>query len=69
MNAITKRISYNRDTRDYDCYVAIDGDAEQYIGSAATYHAGEVKCHQHVMDYYDIHHTPEQIARLVLAYV
>ena len=69
MNDITKRIRYNRDTRDYDCYVAIDGAEEQYIGSAATYHAGEVKCHEHVMDYFEISHTPETAAALVLAFV
>jgi len=40
---ISKRIAYNRETRDYDCLVAIDGGAEQYIGSASTYSQAEVK--------------------------
>ena len=31
------------------------------------FHEGELKCHEHVMDYYEIAHTPEMVARLVLA--
>ena len=28
---IRKRIVYNRQTKDYDCYISIDGDPERYI--------------------------------------
>jgi hypothetical protein len=64
---VTKRISYNRDGRDYDCYVSIDGDAEQYIGSAATYGQAEVKCNDHAIAYYEDAHTPEKAAELVMS--
>lgn len=67
MNDITKRISYNRDTRDYDCYVSIDGDAEQYIGSAPNNGAGEIKCNEYVIAYYEDNHTPEKAAELVMS--
>lgn len=42
--AITHRITYDRLTRDFACYVQVAGDPEQYIGSAASYLVGETTC-------------------------
>lgn len=61
---ITKRIAYNHG--DYDCFVTIDGGAEQYIGSASTYSQGETKCDSFVFDYYTDTNTPEKAAALLL---
>lgn len=66
MNDITKRIAFNRDSRDFDCYVTIDG-REEYIGSAPTNGAGEIKCNQYAIAYYEDNHTPEKAAELVMA--
>jgi hypothetical protein len=63
---VTKRIDYNRDTRDYDCLVAIDGGAEQYIGSASTYGRAETKCNTFVFDYYEDNNTPEKAAEFAM---
>ncbi len=60
----TTRITYNRDNRDYDCFVAIDG-VEEYIGSAPTYHHGEVKLKEYVFNYYNDNHTPEAAVQVL----
>jgi hypothetical protein len=41
---LTHRIAYDPATRDYACYVQVGDDPEQYVGSAAIYHAAELKC-------------------------
>jgi hypothetical protein len=63
---VSKRIAYNRDTRDYDCLVAIDGGAEQYIGSASTYGQAETTCNTFVYDYYTDANTPEIAVELAM---
>jgi hypothetical protein len=63
---ITKRIAYNRDNRDYDCYVAIDGGEERYIGSAGTYGQAEKTCNTFVFDYYEDSNTPEKAVAVLL---
>lgn len=40
---ITKRIAYNPATKDYDCFLTVNG-VEQPIGSKPTYHDAEVHC-------------------------
>jgi hypothetical protein len=50
---ITHRIAYDRDARDYACYVQVGGDPEQYIGSTASYHEGEIKCLDYKRDLLD----------------
>lgn len=63
---VTKRIQYNRDTRDYDCFVRIDAGAEQYIGSTPTYGEAESACADYAFDYYIDNCTPEKAATIVL---
>lgn len=63
---ITKRISYNKDTRDFDVFITID-EVEDYIGSASTYGQAEVKANQYAICYYEDNHTPEKAAELVMA--
>lgn len=58
------RIAYNRETRDYDLFVAIDGGAEQYIGSAANHHDGQRRIDAYVFDFYADRHTPEKAAQV-----
>lgn len=41
---ITHRIEHDKLTRDYACYIQINNDPEQYIGSETTHHAAELKC-------------------------
>jgi hypothetical protein len=62
----TKRITFNRDSCDFDCFVTIDGK-EDYIGSAPTNHAGEIKCNQYAIAFYEDNHTPEKAASLIMA--
>jgi hypothetical protein len=64
---ITKRIAYNRTSKDYDCYISIDGDPEQYIGSADTHPAAETKCRDYAYNYYEDNNTPEKAVAVVLA--
>jgi len=64
---ITKRIAYNRETRDYDCFIAFDGGDEQPIGSASTYGSAEKKCSDYAFDYYNDNHTPEKAAQIALS--
>jgi hypothetical protein len=53
---IEKRVSFNRDNRDFDCFVSIDGD-EQYIGSRGTHTIATAFCDSYV---YDILQTEAQ---------
>lgn len=69
MTEITKRIRYNSDTHDYDCWVSFDGASEEYIGSARTYALAELKLHEYALNYYADNATPETAAALVLAFV
>jgi hypothetical protein len=62
---VTKRIAYNPENRDYDCFVAFDGDQEQYIGSAPSHSAGETICNTFVYDYYIDTFTPEKAVALL----
>jgi hypothetical protein len=64
---ITKRIAYNCDNHDYDCFVTFDGDEEQYIGSALTQSAAETVCNTFVYDYYCDINTPEKAVLVALA--
>lgn len=63
---ITKEITFNRDTKDFDLYITIDGRRE-YIGSAPTNHAGDIKCNEYAIAYYEDNHTPEKAAALVMS--
>lgn len=63
---ITKEIKYNRDSRDYDCFITIEGE-RQYIGSASTYSQAETKCCTYAYDYYDTFNTPEKAAAIVMS--
>ena len=60
-----KRISYNKDTRDFDIYVGIDGP-EQYIGSASTRPQAEQRASEYVIAYYEDAYTPERAAQLIM---
>jgi hypothetical protein len=64
---LTKRIAYNKDNRDYDCFIAFDGTDEQCIGSAASYGAAEKVCNDYAYDYYNDNHTPEKAVQVALA--
>jgi hypothetical protein len=61
---VTKSIRYNKDTKDFDVYCAIDGDEPQYIGSVGSYGAGEVLANQYAIDFYIDAHTPEKAVEL-----
>lgn len=50
---------------DYDCYVTVDGQRE-YIGSAPSYHDGELKCDNYAYHYYADNHTPEVAAAIAV---
>lgn len=63
---ITKHVRRNRQNRDYDCFVAFDGEAEQYIGSTPTYDEGLAKCDTFALDYYSDNHTPEKAAKIAM---
>ena len=63
---LTKRIAYNRQNRDHDCFIAFDGEAEQYIGSASDYSAAEKVCNDYAYSYYEDNHTPEKAAQVVM---
>jgi len=63
---ISKRIAYNRTSKDYDCYISIDGDPEQYIGSAPDYSAAEKTCNDFAFSYYEDNHTPEKAIAIAL---
>lgn len=63
---VTKRIAYNKETKDYDCFIAFDGTDEQPIGSASTYGDAEKKCNAYAFDYYNDNHTPEKAVQVAL---
>lgn len=62
---VDKRYTFNGD--DWDILVSIDGNEPQYIGSAATRTQAEKKASEYVIDYFETRHTPEAVARLVMA--
>lgn len=63
---VTKEIKYNRETKDYDCYITID-DQREYIGSAASYGDGETRCRDYAFSYYEDRNTPEKAVAVALA--
>lgn len=63
-SSVTKEIVY-AGAGDYDCFVTIDGQRE-YIGSAPSYHDGELKCNNYAYHYYTDHHTPEVAAAIAV---
>jgi hypothetical protein len=62
---VTKEIKFNRETKDYDCFITID-ELRQYIGSAPTHPAAETKCRDYAFSYYEDNHTPEKAAQVAL---
>lgn len=58
--AVVKEIIYISGG-DYDCFVTIDGQRE-YIGSAPSYHDGELKCNNYAYayHYYTDNNTPKE---------
>jgi hypothetical protein len=63
---VTKEIKFNRETKDYDLYITIDGE-RMYIGSAPNYSEGESRCREYAYDYYSDRNTPEKAAQIALA--
>lgn len=59
------RILYNRESRDYDLFVSVDGDAEQYIGSATNHSEGQSRIDNYVFNYYVDNHTPEAAVQVL----
>lgn len=47
---ITYRLPYDATTRDHNCLVTIEGEPEQSIGYAPTFHEAEKKCRQYIDD-------------------
>lgn len=66
MNDFTKTIEYNRVGNDYDVFVTIDGN-EEYLGSARTRALAEQRATEYVLAYFEHTHTPEKVARLIMA--
>jgi hypothetical protein len=64
---IAKRIVYNPETRDFDCFISIDEGPEQYIGSAPTHPEAETTCRDYAFHFYSDNHTPEKAAPFALA--
>jgi hypothetical protein len=64
---ITKRIAYNPETKDYDCFIRVDAGPEQYIGSAPTHPKAEGTCRDYAFQFYSDNSTPEKAALLALA--
>jgi hypothetical protein len=62
---IQKEITYNRQTRDYDMHIVIDGTRE-YIGSARNNSEAERITNQYVFDYLMDSHTIETAAELLM---
>jgi hypothetical protein len=63
---ITKRIAYNSETKDFDCFIRVDAGPEQYIGSASTHPEAEGTCRDYAFQFYSDNHTPEKAALLAL---
>lgn len=55
-------IRRNRETRDFDCYVIIDG-REEYIGSRESRSDAETVCREYRFHYFLDNHTPEAAVR------
>jgi len=64
---VTKRIAWNKKNKDYDCFVSIDGAAEQYIGSREVHGDAEALCRDYAFSYYEDNHTPEKAAAVAMA--
>jgi hypothetical protein len=64
---ITKEIKFDRQTKDYACYISIDGAEAECIGFASTYSQAETKCNQYAYDYLSDTGTHKTAAELVLA--
>jgi hypothetical protein len=62
---IEKEIVYDRETRDYACYVTVDGE-RIFLGYAPHYSAGESKCNQYAYEYLTDTHTYETAAELLM---
>jgi hypothetical protein len=63
---IAKRIAYNPETKDFDCFIAIDEGPEQYIGSAPTHPQAECTCRDYAYQFYSDTYTPEKAAPFAL---
>lgn len=66
ISGITKEVKYDRETRDYACFVSIDGGAAECIGYAKSYHDGENLCDRYAYDYLSDNNTDETAAELVI---
>jgi len=64
---IQKEIKYDRQTKDYNCLISIDGGPFESIGFASNYSEAERKCNAYAYDYLTDNHAPEAAAELVLA--
>jgi hypothetical protein len=62
---IDKEIVRNRENRDYDMFIVIDGQRE-YIGSAPNYSKAEETTNQYVYDYLTDGHTIESAAEFLM---
>ena len=69
MTAITKRIAYSRDDRDYAAYISIDGGPEEVIGSRPTFHDADLLADDYILNFYQDAHTPENAAELIMQQV
>lgn len=64
---IQKEIKYDRQTKDYNCLISIDGGAFESIGFASNYSEAERKCNAYAYDYLTDTGTHETAATLVMA--
>lgn len=64
LTAPTKRIAYNRTSRDYDAFVTVD-ETEEYIGSRPTQHDASLLASDYIIQFYNDSHTPEAAAQLI----
>lgn len=63
--AVTTRITFNRDSYDFDCYATVEG-IEMYIGSRPNFFDGEALCRQYRYDAAIDSYCPEQAAAIAM---
>ncbi len=62
---VTTRITFNRDTYDFDVFVTVEG-LEIYLGSKPSYFDCESLCRQYRFDHYADSYTPEKAAAVAM---
>lgn len=62
---LTKRVEYDRLSRQYAAFVVFEDGTENLVGYAETQHDASLLASDSIISYYNDHHTPEKAAELV----